>query len=66
MEWKKEFIKLYISNNVTEYGMALELKCKHIPNKLYRYRSLSDETMEYRFGEIVRGELYMSHPNGTE
>ena len=50
MEWKKEFIKLYISNNVTEYGMALELKCKHIPNKLYRYRSLSDETMEYRFG----------------
>ncbi len=62
MEWKKEFIKLYISNNVTEYGMALELKCKHIPNKLYRYRSLSDETMEYRFGEIVRGELYMSHP----
>ena len=62
MNWKKEFMRLYTSNTVADYGKALDLKRKHIPRKLYRYRSITDKNIAYRFAEIVRGELYLSHP----
>jgi ribosomal protein L30E len=62
-DWKREFLDLYMSADVEKFGQALELKRLHIPQKLYRYRALNDENITYRFGEIVRGELYMSHPS---
>ena len=62
MDWKDDFLRLYTSESVTDFGEALDLKRKNLPKKLYRYRSLSDETIKYRFAEIVRGELFMSHP----
>lgn len=62
-DWKTEFIELYMSGDVKKFRQALDLKRQHIPKKLYRYRTLSDTNIsKYRFGEIVRGELYMSHP----
>ena len=62
-DWKAEFLDLYMSDDVGKIGQALELKRQHIPKRLYRYRILSDDNItKYRFGEIVLGELYMSHP----
>ena len=63
-DWKTEFLDLYISGDVEKLGKALDLKRLHIPKRLYRYRTLDDDNItKYRFGEIVRGELYMSHPS---
>lgn len=61
MDWKEEFLKLFISEDVNDYGRALDLKRKNIPEKLYRYRPLKKEDVKFRFGEIVRGELFLSH-----
>ncbi len=63
MDWKTEFLDLYMSGDAGKFGEALALKRLNIPKKLYRYRTLSDDNMTYRFGEIVQGELYMSHPS---
>lgn len=63
-DWKTEFLDLYMSGDVKKFGQALDLKRLHIPKRLYRYRALSDDNIsKYRFGEIVRGELYLSHPS---
>ena len=63
-DWKTEFLELYMSGDVEKFGQAIELKRRNIPKKLYRYRTISDDNItSYRFGEIVRGELYMSHPS---
>lgn len=62
MEWKEEFLQLYLLNDIASYGKALDLKRSHIPEKLFRYRSLSNDSMKHRFGEIIRGELFLSHP----
>lgn len=61
--WKTEFLDLYMSGDVVKFRQALDLKRLHMPKRLYRYRTLRDDNIsKYRFGEIVRGELYMSHP----
>ena len=63
-DWKAEFLELYMSGDAGDFDKALSLKRLHIPKRLYRYRTLSDDSIaKYRFGEIVRGELYMSHPS---
>ena len=63
-DWKTEFLNLYMSGDVEKFGQALDMKRLHIPQKLYRYRALSDDNIaQYRFREIVLGELYMSHPS---
>ena len=62
-DWKEQFLDLYMSGDVGKFSQALELKRLHMPKRLYRYRALSDSNIKYRFGEIVRGELYMSHPS---
>lgn len=62
-DWKTEFLDLYMSGDVGKFSQALDLKRLHIPKRLYRYRTLSDDNITYRFAEIVRGELYMSHPS---
>ena len=62
VNWKEDFLRLYTSEKVDDYGEALDLKRKHIPTKLYRYRPLDNKSMAFRMGEIVRGELYLSHP----
>lgn len=64
MDWKIEFLDLYMSGDVGKLSQALDLKRLHIPPKIYRYRTLSDDNIAiYRFREIVLGELYMSHPS---
>ena len=64
MNWKTDFLSLYMSDDVEKLGQALELKRMHIPEKLYRYRTLNDDNIsKYRFSEIVHGELYLSHPS---
>lgn len=62
--WKTEFLELYISGDLLKFRQAFDLKRKHIPPKLYRYRALSDDSIiKHRFGEIVLGELHLSHPS---
>lgn len=63
-DWKDEFLRLFTSGSVDDFGKALELKRENMPRKLYRYRSLSKGSMQHRIGEIVCGELFLSHPNG--
>ncbi len=62
MEWQKQFLQLYTSENLEDFRKALELKRQHIPSKLYRYRSVTDDNMPHRINEIVCGELFLSHP----
>ena len=63
MEWIEDFLKLYMSEETSNFRKALEIKCNHIPKKLYRYRPLKGKnSIQRRTSEIVNGELYMSHP----
>ena len=62
MNWQDEFIQLYTSTNLENMRKAFDLKRKHIPSKLYRYREVSKETLQYRKQEISNGELFLSHP----
>lgn len=63
MDWKEEFLHLLFSPNTFDYSKALDLKRAHIPNKLYRYRSLTDKNIAtHRFDEIVQGSLFLPHP----
>lgn len=61
MDWQSDFLKLYMSNNVEDFSCALDLKRKHIPQKLYRYRSTAN--ISYIIDEISDGEIYLAHPN---
>ncbi len=62
MDWKQEFLQLYTSDDINNLRKALNLKQEHIPPKIYRYRSVTDDNMVHRFGEINSGILYLSHP----
>lgn len=62
MKWQEEFIQLYTSGNLENVHKAFELKSKYIPQKLYRYRPISQENLCYRKKEIAEGELFLSHP----
>ena len=42
-DWKTEFLELYMSDDVEKLDKALALKQLHIPKRLYRYRTLSDD-----------------------
>ena len=64
MNWKTEFVELYMSNNIDNFRQALELKRKNIPEKLYRFRSVrSEENLARVLNEIISGQLYMAHPD---
>ncbi len=63
MDWKEKFFELYESGKSDGFSEALDLKRKNIPNRLYRYRTVTDENLQYRKNEIVEGELYLSHPD---
>ena len=63
MEWKNEFLRLYTSEDIGDFKKALELKRKNLPQKIYRYRPVSNGNMEHRLSEIADGTLYLSHPN---
>lgn len=63
MKWEEEFVQLYTSTDLEKGREAFALKRKYIPAKLYRYRTVSKETLEYRKLEIVNGELFLSHPD---
>lgn len=63
MDWKEKFLELYTSNDFQLYEKALEMKRKHIPEKLYRYRSMSVESKINRKMEIEHNLIYLSHPS---
>lgn len=63
-DWRTEFFDLYFSNDISKFREALDLKRRHIPKRLYRYRALDAESIiKHRFDEIVKGELFLPHPN---
>ncbi|MBQ6863619.1 MAG: DUF2971 domain-containing protein [Clostridia bacterium] len=62
MNWKNDFISLYTAGTPADYCNALDLKRNNLPKRLYRYRPITDASLKYRFNEIVRGELWLSHP----
>lgn len=62
MGWKSDFYTLYFSKLHEHHKKALELKRDNLPPKLYRYRPVSDDNMEYRRRELLGG-LYLSHPD---
>ena len=59
-EWENEFWKLFVSTLKGDLRKALDLKRKHIPEKLYRYRNL--DNLDYRTSEIATGEIYVASP----
>ncbi len=59
-EWENEFWKLFVSTQKGDLRKALDLKRKHIPEKLYRYRSL--DNLDYITSEIATGEIYVASP----
>lgn len=62
MDWQNTFMQLYTSTSLEDGRKAFELKRNHIPSKLYRYRTVSQENLDYRKQEIASGELFLSHP----
>lgn len=62
MDWQDTFIQLYTSTSLEDGRKAFELKRAHIPPKLYRYRAVSKENLDYRKQEIATGEIFLSHP----
>lgn len=59
-EWENEFWELFVSTQKGDVRKALDLKRKHIPERLYRYRNLNN--LEYITGEISTGEIYIASP----
>lgn len=60
MDWKTEFLELYISKQNGDFSKALDLKREHIPEKLYRYRDL--ERMSHIREEVCGGKIWLAHP----
>ena len=58
MDWKKDFLKLYMSTNENEVQQAINLIEVHIPQHLYRYRSASEAIFVQ--SELL-GQIYMPH-----
>ena len=59
-EWENEFWELFVSTQKGDVRKALDLKRKHIPERLYRYRNLNN--LDYLTGEISTGEIYIASP----
>lgn len=58
MDWKNDFLKLYMSTNKNEVQQAINLKEENIPRYLYRYRSASKA--KFVQNELL-GQIYMPH-----
>ena len=58
MDWKNDFLKLYMSTNENEVQQAINLKEENIPRHLYRYRSASEA--KFVRNELL-GQIYMPH-----
>lgn len=61
MDWKNEFLKLYMSSTAGSLDKALELKRNHLPQKLYRYRKA--DNLEHLKNEICKGRIFLSSPS---
>lgn len=57
--WKEKFLELYTMPDPNKLNEALELKQKHLPSKLYRYRRASGKF--YALNEIAMGQIHLSH-----
>lgn len=63
VDWKNEFWKMLLSKEESAYTASYPFKKKHIPKKLYRYRSIHDfDSFERIINEIQTGEIYLAHP----
>ena len=60
MNWKEEFLELYMSGQQEEFSRALDIKRNGLPQKLYRYRPVSHENIQYIYQEVCVGEIYMA------
>ena len=58
MDWKDEFLRLYMSTNMDEVQQAIKLKEEYIPWHLYRYRPAKQK--EFVANELM-GQIYMPH-----
>ena len=63
MSWKDDVYELLKSNDAKDFGEALRIKRENLPQKLYRYRPVTDENIKLRKKEILLGEIYLSHPD---
>ena len=61
MDWKDEFLRLYLSGEVEDHRQALELKEKNLPQKLYRFRP--GDNMNFVRDEIL-GLIYIPFIGG--
>lgn len=61
MDWKKDFLDLYISKQEGDFAKALDLKRQHTPEKLYRFRNL--DNTDFIREEICEGKIYLAHPS---
>ena len=61
MDWKDEFLRLYLSGEVEDHRQALELKEKNLPQKLYRFRP--GNNMNFVRDEIL-GLIYIPFIGG--
>ena len=61
MDWKDEFIEMFMAGDLKNFSAALELKREHIPKRLYRYRSVMN--CPNIIEEICEGEIYLAHPD---
>ena len=59
MTWQDHFLDLYMSDRIEDFSAALELKRRHLPPKLYRYRPATEPF--YALDEICTGEIYLAH-----
>lgn len=58
MEWKDDFLKLYMSADNNKVLQAIDLKEMYIPQYLYRYRSAKEA--KFVQSELF-GQIYMPH-----
>lgn len=62
VNWKDEFIALYMSNNHEDFKKSLEVRKQNIPHTLYRYRPVGTGVDFARLIESMRvGTLFCSY-----
>lgn len=60
--WKEQYHQYLLEDSFEAMSKSLDLKNEHLPQKLYRYRSVTRDSMNYRLNEIENGTIFLSHP----
>lgn len=56
--WKKQFIETFLKLDIDNINEAFTLKINKMPNKLYRYRAFSDNSID----SFINDTIYLSDP----